>query len=198
MFKPAITGTMLVLVTLFVLLAAIAYLAFGDNTQVISLQNVRDLSSSDGWSVFEKSVLVAYCVAVIFTYPVQMVPPCRISEKAIWPPAESVSLVENVSVDLPGADQTKLLWKKNAWRSAMTFMIYGVAAVTAKQIDNMVSIIGSIACVPLAYAFPATFHLLVVDRESIADKCIIVFSIIAGLVSLVAALASWAGSPLEV
>jgi len=188
MMKPVIKGSMLLLVFLFVVLAAMAYLAFGDGTKVIVLQNVKELSDKSAWSAFEKCVLTAYCFAIIFTYPLQLVPPCRISERKFFPSGEGMS----------DEGANTLLWKKNAWRSLLTFIIYFVAAATSKQLDNLVSIIGSIACVPLAYTFPALFHLLVVDRDSISDKCIIVFGMLGAIVSLIAALASWANDPLEV
>eukprot|EP00656_Telonema_subtile_P007923 TRINITY_DN13720_c0_g1_i1.p1 TRINITY_DN13720_c0_g1~~TRINITY_DN13720_c0_g1_i1.p1 ORF type:complete len:193 (-),score=58.19 TRINITY_DN13720_c0_g1_i1:146-724(-) len=187
MVIPVIHGSMALLVTLFIAVGSLSYLAFGDDTKVIVLQNLKNLSDKPSWSAFEKFVLIAYCVSIIFTYPLQLVPPCRITERKLFEQRDGDDDHDHA-----------LKWRKNAWRTALTFIVYFVAAGTSTQLDNLVAIIGAVACVPLAYIFPALFHMVTVDPNSKFDRAIILFGILGGIMSLMAAIASWAKQPLDV
>jgi len=45
-----------------------------------------------------------------------------------------------------------------------------ISVVTASQLDNFVSVIGAVACIPLAFTFPAFFHACSEERKAIAES----------------------------
>ena len=49
-------------------------------------------------------------------------------------------------------------WTKNGIRAALTLLCMGVATIGYTSVDNLVSLIGALGCVPLAIIFPALFH----------------------------------------
>jgi proton-coupled amino acid transporter len=49
-------------------------------------------------------------------------------------------------------------WKKNAFRTILVLFAGVVAGVGASDLDKFVALIGSFACVPLVYIYPAYLH----------------------------------------
>ena len=47
--------------------------------------------------------------------------------------------------------------------------VFVVSVVTASQLENFVSVIGAVACIPLAFTFPAFFHACAEVRKEQAD-----------------------------
>ena len=78
-----------------------------------------------------------------------------------------------------------------------------LAVAANKSLDHFVSIIGSFACIPLAFILPAWFHFDLVATKAeggwsrVLDIAIIVFGVLAMLASLIAAIADWASHPIS-
>ena len=64
------------------------------------------------------------------------------------------------------AQSWRTVWKVNAFRSAVVGVTLLVAVLGASQLDNMVSLIGSFCCTPIAFIFPAWFHAVMVARPA--------------------------------
>eukprot|EP00658_Telonema_sp_P-2_P022193 TRINITY_DN18863_c0_g1_i4.p1 TRINITY_DN18863_c0_g1~~TRINITY_DN18863_c0_g1_i4.p1 ORF type:complete len:393 (+),score=97.87 TRINITY_DN18863_c0_g1_i4:133-1311(+) len=179
---------MLIIVVFICTVGTIGYMAFGDGVQDIVLKNLSGLCTSQLCSDLVKLLVVLYCVSVLFTFPLMMVPVVKILENKIFSHAEN--------------DKDNLFWRKNLFRTGLVGLCLVVAIAANKSLEHFVSIIGSLACIPLAFVLPAWFHMEVVAvhmetrAARIGDLTIIVFGLVAMAVSFVASVASWAESPI--
>jgi len=78
--------------------------------------------------------------------PVQLFPAVRIIETTLF--GERAS----------GRKSAAIKWKKNGLRTAVMALCIGISIVGASDLDKFVALIGSFACVPLVYIYPAYLH----------------------------------------
>ena len=64
-----------------------------------------------------------------------------------------------------GKKSVAIKWQKNALRTAIVGICVGISMVGASDLDKFVALIGSFACVPLVYIYPAYLH-----YKGIAEK----------------------------
>ena len=180
---------------------AIGYMAFGAQVMVahnllnpnshlfqvedIVLKDLSSLCNGHDWCTSSVKALVGcYCVSVLFTFPLMMVPVVKILEAKVFD------------------GDSDNMWRKNGFRVLLVILCLGIAIAANKSLEHFVSIIGSLACIPLAFMLPAWFHYESVTKLSekssgrIIDLTILIFGAVAMIASLVAAVASWAGSPI--
>ena len=180
---------------------AIGYMAFGAQVMVahnllnpnshlsqvedIVLKDLSSLCNGHDWCTSSVKALVGcYCVSVLFTFPLMMVPVVKILEAKVFD------------------GDSENMWRKNWFRVLLVILCLGIAIAANKSLEHFVSIIGSLACIPLAFMLPAWFHYESVTKLSekssgrIIDLTILIFGAVAMIASLVAAIASWAGSPI--
>jgi len=181
------------LLSLAILIGGFSYLSYGDETESIVLQNLQDVSDSAVWHGIVSVELILYVFVAVFSYPMLMVPPIKISERILF--------LDDKGKPLERKSGKKCM--KNAWRVVLVLLCAGIAASTISALDHVVSIIGAVACVPLAFTFPAYFHLCTVGQQEgngwkkAVDYAVLVFAVVGSAVAFASAVMDWAGHPIQ-
>ena len=131
---------MIIITIIFTSIGALCYATFGADTRVEIISNFPQTSK------LVNSVQFLYSLAVLVGTPVQLFPAARIIETSLF--GERAS----------GNRSKATKWKKNALRTALTLMCGIIAVLGASDLDKFVALIGSFACVPLVYIYPALLH----------------------------------------
>ncbi|KAF9439059.1 neutral amino acid transporter [Entomortierella beljakovae] len=137
-FPKVLTGVMIGITVLFTSLGALSYAAFGSKTETVVLLNLPQKSR------LVQSVQSLYSIAIMLSIPLQLFPAIRIMENGIFTRS--------------GKYNTLVKWQKNFFRVLSLFGCAAIAIWAGEDLDKFVSIVGSVACIPLAYIFPAMFH----------------------------------------
>ncbi|KAK5625078.1 hypothetical protein RRF57_000794 [Xylaria bambusicola] len=159
-------GVIMFLITIiFTAVGALCYATFGKDTQIEIINNYPQTSK------FVNAVQFLYSLAVLGGNPVQLFPAIRILEGGIFGHRS-------------GKRSLRTKWKKNAFRSLMVLICGGVAIIGTGNLDKFVALIGSFACVPLVYIYPAFLHYKGVATSRAAKIGDIIFMIV-GLIAMV-------------
>ncbi|TRX92487.1 hypothetical protein FHL15_006654 [Xylaria flabelliformis] len=133
-------GVVMFLITIiFTAVGVLCYATFGKDTSIEIINNYPQTSK------FVNAVQFLYSLAVLAGNPVQLFPALRILEGAIFGRRS-------------GKRSLRTKWKKNAFRSLLVCVCGGVSIVGTGNLDKFVALIGSFACVPLVYIYPAYLH----------------------------------------
>ncbi|KAI0437831.1 transmembrane amino acid transporter [Xylaria telfairii] len=133
-------GVVMFLITIiFTAVGVLCYATFGKNTSIEIINNYPQTSK------FVNAVQFLYSLAVLAGNPVQLFPALRILEGGIFGRRS-------------GKRSLRTKWKKNAFRSLLVFVCGGVSILGTGNLDKFVALIGSFACVPLVYIYPAYLH----------------------------------------
>ncbi|KAK4691338.1 solute carrier family 36 (proton-coupled amino acid transporter), partial [Lecanoromycetidae sp. Uapishka_2] len=124
----------------FTLVGVLCYATFGSKTSVEIISNYPQTSK------LVNAVQFLYAMAVLVGTPVQLFPAVRIVETRIFGKGTS------------GKRSSATKWKKNGFRAAITVFCAVVSILGASDLDKFVALIGSFACVPLVYIYPALLH----------------------------------------
>ncbi|KAF9407440.1 neutral amino acid transporter [Podila epigama] len=159
-FPKVLTGVMIGITVLFTSLGALSYATFGSETKTVILLNLPQQSR------LVHTVQGLYSIAIMLSIPLQLFPAIRIMETCFFTKSGKYNL--------------KVKWQKNTFRVVLLFICAAIAIWAGPDLDKFVSIIGSVACVPLAYIFPAMFHYKThPDRKSrIIDISLLVFGVV--------------------
>jgi amino acid permease len=134
----AITTTIVALI--FGSVGALCYAAFGDNIQTIVVLN---LPVTSGWTI---TIQILYSLAIILSVPLMLSPASKILEMACFPTRS-------------GGVERKVKMSKNAIRITLVCACAVISYVVGgPNLDKFVSFVGSVACMPLCFIFPAMFH----------------------------------------
>ncbi|KAF9109885.1 neutral amino acid transporter [Mortierella sp. AM989] len=138
---PRVLAITLTIVTLiFGSVGALCYSSFGSRIQTIVLLN---LPVRDGMTI---TIEILYSCAIILSVPLQLSPASRIIEHGIFG-------------DKSGSQYFKVKMQKNILRMALICICAIISFVIGgPNLDKFVSFVGSIACMPLCFIFPALFH----------------------------------------
>lgn len=131
------------IVVLEVAFASMAYCVFGEGTRsiiTVSIGNGR-ISVPGGGHLVAQGLQAAWVLAVLLTFPLQILPAARIIESGFASEARS------------GCKAAK-----NFTRTTALMLCVAAATVCYSSVQNMVSVVGAIACVPLSIVYPALFH----------------------------------------
>ncbi|KII85114.1 hypothetical protein PLICRDRAFT_45235 [Plicaturopsis crispa FD-325 SS-3] len=161
-FPKVLTGVMLFLMVLFGGSGALAYLTFGSAIQTVVIVNL------DASSKLVQTVQFFYAIAILLSAPLQLFPAVRIMENGLF--------------SRSGKADVRIKWLKNLFRFCMVMICTGISWAGAADLDKFVSFIGSFACVPLCYIYPAMLHYKAVARtrrEKLADIALMVFGLLA-------------------
>lgn len=139
-FSRLLYLVMIIITIIFTSIGALCYATFGDRTRVEIISNFPQTSK------LVNVVQFLYSMAVLVGTPVQLFPAVRIIETSLF--GERAS----------GKRSSALKWKKNAFRTGITVTCGFIAIVGASDLDKFVALIGSFACVPLVYIYPALLH----------------------------------------
>ncbi|TFK28153.1 vacuolar amino acid transporter 4 [Coprinopsis marcescibilis] len=160
----ALSAVMAFLVVLFGGSGILAYLTFGSEIQTVVLVNL-DLKSR-----MVQTVQFFYALAILLSVPLQLFPAVRILENGIF--------------STSGKGDSKVKWYKNLFRFGMVVLCSLISWAGAADLDKFVAFVGSFACVPLCYVYPAMLHYKAcarTRRQKLADIAMIVFGVIAAV-----------------
>jgi proton-coupled amino acid transporter len=139
-FSKLLYLIMFIITIIFASIGALCYATFGEFTQIQIISNFPQDSK------LVNAVQFLYSLAVLAGNPVQLFPAVRIVETSLF--GEKAT----------GKRSATIKWKKNMLRAGAMCLCGVVAVVGASDLDKFVAIIGSAACVPLVYIYPAFLH----------------------------------------
>eukprot|EP01012_Entosiphon_sulcatum_P057881 TRINITY_DN81752_c0_g1_i1.p1 TRINITY_DN81752_c0_g1~~TRINITY_DN81752_c0_g1_i1.p1 ORF type:complete len:425 (+),score=31.28 TRINITY_DN81752_c0_g1_i1:37-1311(+) len=129
-FDRALCVVMALTLVLYAGLGALGYVAYGSAVRDVVLLNLPVTP----WTI---SIQCMYCVAVLFTFPLQLFPAAQLLEHGRQWSSLTVSL----------------------FRTILVLLMALVAMFGAAHFEYFCSLIGAFCCTPLAFVFPAMFHL---------------------------------------
>ena len=139
-FSRLLYIVMVIITIIFTSIGVLCYATFGDHTRVEIISNYPQNSK------LVNVVQFLYSMAVLVGTPVQLFPAARIIENTLF--GERAS----------GKRSSATKWKKNGFRAAITILCGLISILGASDLDKFVALIGSFACVPLVYIYPALLH----------------------------------------
>lgn len=175
-FSKLLYLVMLIITVIFTSVGVLCYGTFGENVSVEVITNFPQSSK------LVNAVQFLYSLAVLVGTPVQLFPAMRTIELKIFGRAS-------------GKQSNLTKWKKNAFRTVLVFFCGVIAAAGASDLDKFVALIGSFACVPLVYIYPAYLHYKgVASRpwERFGDIAMMVLGLVAMVYTTSITLARWA------
>nr|CDI53787.1 related to AVT3-Vacuolar transporter, involved in amino acid efflux from the vacuole [Melanopsichium pennsylvanicum 4] len=138
-FPRALTGVMAGVMVLFASAGALSYMAFGSEIQTVVITNLPQNSR------FVQAMQFLYSIAILLSTPLQLFPALAVLEKGIF------------------TKSGKYNWKVKTEKNLFRFLVVAVCCLTAwagaNDLDKFVSLIGSVACVPLCFIYPPLLHL---------------------------------------
>ncbi|VDB92299.1 unnamed protein product [Peniophora sp. CBMAI 1063] len=161
-FPAVLSGVMIGLLFLFGGAGALAYLTFGPEIKTVVLVNLNTASP------VTQAVQFLYSLAILLSIPLQLFPAVRIIETGMFTSS--------------GKADFRVKWLKNGFRFVITLFCAALAWAGASDLDKFVSLIGSFACVPLCFTYPAMLHYKACARtrkQKAADIALGVFGIVA-------------------
>ncbi|CCF59776.1 hypothetical protein KAFR_0H03660 [Kazachstania africana CBS 2517] len=139
-FQSSLFGVMCIVSVVFISCGLLCYSAFGSNVQTVVLLNFPQDSP------YTLLVQLFYSMAILLSTPLQLFPAIRILEHWTFP--------SNAS----GKYNPKIKWRKNYFRCIIVVLTSVLAWVGASNLDKFVSLVGSLACIPLIYIHPPLLH----------------------------------------
>ncbi|KAI1249443.1 hypothetical protein MGN70_009056 [Eutypa lata] len=139
-FEFLLGTVMLIITILFTSVGALCYATFGENTYIEIINNYPQTSK------FVNAVQFLYSVAVLVGNPVQLFPALRIMEGKLF------------GAHYSGKKNPRTKWVKNGFRTVVVAFCGCISVLGAGNLDRFVALIGSFACVPLVYIYPAYLH----------------------------------------
>ncbi|KAK4113013.1 hypothetical protein N656DRAFT_778530 [Canariomyces notabilis] len=146
-FEGLLGVVMLLITALFTSVGALCYATFGRTTQIEIIDNFPQTSR------LVNVVQLLYSVAVLVGTPVQLFPALRIIEGRVFGHRS-------------GKRSLRTKWVKNLFRLGVLIVCAAVSAAGTGNLDRFVALIGSVACVPLVYVYPAYLHYKGVARAT--------------------------------
>ncbi|KAK9728394.1 hypothetical protein K7432_001108 [Basidiobolus ranarum] len=177
-FPRLMTMAMAIIAMIFVSIGALSYATFGEKTQAVILLNLPESPAT-------QLTQVLYVLAIILTVPLMMFPAVRIIEQATFGRKT-------------GKYSTKIKTGKNVLRASLCALASAIAYAGSSNLDNFVALIGAFACIPLAFIFPALFHLKAVASHPLSklgDITLIFFGLCTMVFVTINTLATWSTTP---
>ncbi|KAF9325001.1 neutral amino acid transporter [Podila minutissima] len=175
-FPKVLAWTIAVVAFIFASVGALCYAAFGSNVQTIVVLN---LPVTSGWTI---TVEILYSLAIILSVPLMLSPASKIIENGIFGTKS-------------GGVDTKVKMQKNVLRILLICACAVISYVVGgPNLDKFVSFVGSVACMPLCFIFPAMFHYKAcakTTKEKALDIILGVVGIFAMLLTLYITVRSW-------
>ncbi|BFZ57845.1 hypothetical protein PYCC9005_004900 [Savitreella phatthalungensis] len=157
-FSKLLYGVMALITVVFAAVGFLSYAAFGDTTKVEIIDNLPQTNK------LVNAVQCLYSLAILVGTPVQLFPAVRILEGYVFGRRS-------------GKRDTTTKWKKNGFRVLVTIIAGVIAAAGADDLDKFVALLGSIACVPLVYIYPAFLHYKAIASTRLVRLADLIFMI---------------------
>ena len=147
----------------------VSYVSFGMFTYFIygdELVNPLITANLPTGSAFVWIIKIAFCFNLFFTYPLVIYPANTILESYMFG-------------HMPKSKKRQ--WLKNISRAVMVTFTIVLALALDTKLDKFLSLLGGIACTPIAFTLPTLFHYKLcaeTKKERIIDIVIIVLSLI--------------------
>lgn len=139
-FQGSLSGVMIIVTIIFISCGLICYAAFGSHVETVVLLNFPQDT------YYTAIVQLLYALAILLSTPLQLFPAIRILEHWTFPS------------QLSGKYNPRVKWLKNYFRAAVVIGTTAIAWVGANDLDKFVSLVGSLACIPLIYIHPPLLH----------------------------------------
>ncbi|CCK71647.1 Avt3p KNAG_0H02330 [Huiozyma naganishii CBS 8797] len=139
-FRKSLSGVMVIVTVIFISCGLLCYSAFGSHVDTVVLVNFPQDSYTTA------IVQLLYALAILLSTPLQLFPAIRILEQ--W------TFNSNAS----GKHNPRVKWLKNYFRCGVVIFTTVLAWVGASDLDKFVSLVGSLACIPLIYIHPPLLH----------------------------------------
>lgn len=165
-FSSLLYLVMFLITVVFTSIGALCYATFGEETKIQVMSNFPQDSP------VVNAVQLLYSLAVLGGEPVQLFPAVRIIETSLF--GERAT----------GKRSMAIKWKKNGIRSAVMAICIAISMVGATDLDKFVALIGSFACVPLVYIYPAYLHHQGVANTTLT-KALDLFVMLIGFIAMV-------------
>lgn len=159
-FPATLTAVMAGVATLFASAGALSYAAFGSDTQTVIITNLP------GQSRLVQLIQALYSSAILLSMPLQLFPALTILELGLFKRSGKYDL------------RTKMY--KNVFRFFTVVLSMFTAWLGANDLDKFVSLIGSVACVPLCFVYPPLLHwrgCATTRREKLIDLLVFIFGV---------------------
>ncbi|WFD27254.1 hypothetical protein MNAN1_002250 [Malassezia nana] len=159
-FPMTITGVMIAVTTLFASSGFFSYAAFGSDIQTVVITNMP------GQSRFVQAIQAFYSLAILLSMPLQLFPALTILELGLFKRSGKYSFT------------TKM--RKNFFRFGIVVVAMMTAWMGANDLDKFVSLVGSVACVPLCFVYPPLLHFracATTRRAKMLDMALLVFGV---------------------
>ncbi|GAA5956652.1 hypothetical protein JCM21900_002327 [Sporobolomyces salmonicolor] len=163
-FPKVLTGVMVGVMILFAGAGVLAYLTYGSDIQTVVFVNLPQDDKLVNAAQF------LYSIAILLSTPLQLFPAVRIMENGIF--------------SRSGKHSPRVKWEKNTFRMAVVVGCAVIAWAGASDLDKFVSLIGSLACVPLCFCYPAMLHYKAcahTRKQKVADIALFVFGLVAAI-----------------
>jgi amino acid permease len=175
-FPFVVTLGMIIVCMIYILIGTLSYLAYGDQIQSAVIYNFPPANK------LTISVQLLYSLAICLTAPLMLFPALKIIEKGLFSRFKS------------GRDSIGVKWSKNVYRFILCVVCAAIAfAIGGDNLDKFVSLVGSVACVPLCFIFPGMFHLKISKKklDIITSSLLIIFGVGIMVYTLYVSIDSW-------
>lgn len=133
-FPKVMFIVMIIITTLFTVMGAVSYAAYGSKTETVVLLNLpQDNKMVNG-------VQFLYSLAILLSTPLQIFPAIKITENALFTKS--------------GKYNPYIKWQKNVFRFFVVFLCAFIAWAGADNLDKFVALVGNFACIPLTFIYP--------------------------------------------
>ncbi|GAA95552.1 uncharacterized protein L969DRAFT_85241 [Mixia osmundae IAM 14324] len=163
-FPAVLSCVMVFLAILFGGAGVLSYAAYGSKIQTVVMVNLPQDSRA------VNVVQLLYSLAIMLSTPLQLFPAVRIMENGLFSSS--------------GKYSNRVKWQKNTFRVSMVVFCMLVAWLGSNDLDKFVSLIGSLACVPLCFCYPALLHYRAcakTRRQKATDIALCIFGVIVTL-----------------
>ncbi|SCV05712.1 LANO_0H13520g1_1 [Lachancea nothofagi CBS 11611] len=156
---PVVLGMVIITATvLFISVATLGYLTYGEHTKTVILLNLPQES------ILVNLIQFFYSLAILLSTPLQLFPAIAIVENKVFPKFTKIYVKRNNQTNVQykpnsGKLDWRVKWLKNFVRSLIVSSTVMAAYFGADNLDTFVSIVGSFACIPLVYIYPPMLHL---------------------------------------
>lgn len=156
-FPKVMFVVMIIITTLFIVMGAVSYAAYGSKTETVVLLNLpQDNKLVNG-------VQFLYSMAIMLSIPLQIFP--------------AIKILENGMFARSGKYNPYIKWQKNVFRFFFVIVCAIIAWGGADDLDKFVALVGNFACIPLVYIYPVgtPFNppgpLKHVDADNVSSPC---------------------------